>query len=61
MKYVYHESNIPNLENIKPHKSTHLKNWLYETPSKEIATIFLSPMGSDLYYYLNGNEITINQ
>lgn len=58
MKYVYHGSNISNLKVIKPHKSTHLNDWVYATPSKAIATIFLSPLHSDYYYYLSGNGIT---
>ena len=58
MKYVYHGSSIPNLKIIKPHRSTHLENWVYATPSKAIATIFLSPINSDYYYHLSGNGIT---
>lgn len=55
MKYVYHGSNISNLKKIKPNVSTHMKKWVYATPSKAIATIFLSSKGNDLYYYLGGS------
>ena len=56
MNYVYHGSSIPNLEVIKKHKSTHMKEWVYACHSKAIATIFLSPMHSDLFYSLSGDE-----
>ena len=55
MKYVYHGSNKSNLKTIKPNISTHMKKWVYATPSKAVATIFLSDKGSDLYYYLAGS------
>lgn len=55
MNYVYHGSSIPNLKYIEPNQSTHMKNWIYATPSKAIATIFLSSKGSDLFYSLSGN------
>ncbi len=54
MNYVYHGSSIPNLEVIKKHKSTHMKEWVYACHSKGIATIFLSKQGSDLFYSLFG-------
>lgn len=57
MKYVYHGSNVSNLDVIKPNKSTHMKEYVYATPSKAIATIFLSKKGNDLYYYLAGDGI----
>ncbi len=57
MKYVYHGSSISNLKIIKPNKSTHMKKYVYATPSKAIATIFLSNKGNDLYYYLAGDGI----
>ncbi len=57
-KWVYHGSHMPHLCVIKPHMSTHKKKWVYATPSKAIATIFLSPMHSDYYYYLSGNGIS---
>lgn len=53
MKYVYHGSSNSNLKIIKTHRSTHLENWVYATPSKAIATIFLSPINSDYYYHLS--------
>lgn len=55
MNYVYHGSSIPNLEVIKKHKSTHMKEWVYACHSKVVATIFLSPMHSDLFYSLSGD------
>ena len=57
MNYVYHGSNTPNLKTINKRKSTHMKEWVYATPSKAIATIFLSKKGGDLYYSLSGNGI----
>lgn len=57
MDYVYHGSSLPNLKIIKPHKSTHKKEWVYATPSKALATIFLSKNGSDLNYSLGGNGL----
>ena len=57
MEYVYHGSPKANLKIIKRNKSTHGHNWVYATLSKAIATIFLSPNGNDLYYYLAGDGI----
>ena len=57
MNFVFHGSSTPNLKVLKPNKSTHMKEWIYATPSKAIATIFLSKMGNDLYYSLSGNGI----
>ena len=57
MEYVYHGSSKANLKIIKRNRSTHMQNWVYATPSKAIATIFLSPLGNDLYYYLAGDGI----
>ena len=57
MNYVYHGSSIPNLKYIEPNQGTHMKKWVYATPSKAIATIFLSSKGSDLFYSLSGNGI----
>lgn len=62
MEYVYHGSNIKDLKVIKPKVSTHGKEYVYATTSKEVATIFLSSKGNDLYYYLgnpNKEEHTI--
>lgn len=62
MEYVYHGSNIKGLKVIKPSKSTHGKEYVYATTSKEVATIFLSSKGNDLYYYLgnpNKEEPTV--
>lgn len=55
MKYVYHGSLTPNLKIIRRNKSTHMKNWVYATYSKAVATIFLSHKANDLYYYLAGS------
>lgn len=57
-EYVYHGSHTPKLSVITPHMSTHKNKWVYATPSKAIATIFLSPMHSDYYYYLEGDGLT---
>ena len=57
MEYVYHGSPEANLKIIKRNKSTHMQNWVYATPSKAISTIFLSPLGNDLYYYLAGDGV----
>lgn len=57
MKYVYHGSSTPNLKVIKARKSTHMKKWVYACTSKAISTIFLSPLGNDLYYSLSGDGI----
>lgn len=57
MKYVYHGSSIPNLKIIKTNESTHMKKWVYACASKAISTIFLSPLGNDLYYSLSGDGI----
>ncbi|MGN1312499.1 MAG: hypothetical protein ACI4U4_05805 [Bacilli bacterium] len=57
MKYVYHGSSIPNLKIIKTNESTHMKKWVYACVSKAISTIFLSPLGNDLYYSLSGDGI----
>ena len=57
MKYVYHGSSIPNLKIIKTNESTHMKKWVYACVSKTISTIFLSPIGNDLYYSLSGDGI----
>ena len=56
MKYVYHGSYKTKLKVIRPNVSTHMKKWVYATPSFAIATIFLSNKGNDLYYYLGGSK-----
>ena len=60
MKYVYHGSNKSNLKVIEPNISTHMKNWVYATPSLAVATIFLSDTGNDLYYYLGGSGTKVS-
>ena len=57
MIYVYHGSSKPNLKIIKTNESTHMKKWVYACVSKAISTIFLSPLGNDLYYSLSGDGI----
>lgn len=57
MEYVYHGSPLKDLKIIKRNISTHNKKWVYATPSKAIATIFLSKKGNDLYYALSGDGI----
>lgn len=55
--FVFHGSSISNLKTIRPNESTHMNKWVYATPSKTIATIFLSKLGNDLYYSLSGDGI----
>lgn len=57
MRFVYHGTSLKDLDVIKPNVSTHMKRWVYATPSKAIATIFLSPLHSDLYYSLSGDGV----
>ena len=52
MKYVYHGSSVKNLKAIKP-----INKFVYATPVREIAIIFISPLGSDLYYSLFGDGV----
>lgn len=54
MGYVYHGSKIQGLDKIEKKVSTHGKEWVYATPSKAVATVFMSNGGSDLKYYLAG-------
>ena len=56
MDYVYHGSKIKGLKEIKRRKSTHQKEWVYATPSKVLATIFMGN-GNDLFYDLSGNGV----
>ena len=59
MEYVYHGSKEPGLKVMKPRNSTHQQKWVYASPSKAIATIFISNGGSDLYYHLGGMEVNL--
>lgn len=52
MKYVYHGTNIENIDILKTKNGI-----LYATPSKAIALIFLSKKGNDFYYYLSGDGV----
>lgn len=47
MKYVYHGSSQAGLKELKPHVSTHLKEWIYAAPDKVFAAIFLNKKGGD--------------
>ncbi len=53
MRHVYHGSNISFLKVIKKHNSTHKRNWVYASYSKEVALIFISKEGNDLFYSLS--------
>lgn len=53
MRHVYHGSNMPFLKVIKKHNSTHKRNWVYASYSKEVALIFISKQGNDLFYSLS--------
>ena len=52
MKYVYHGTSVKNLKVIKP-----INKFVYATPVRKIAIIFISPLGSDLYYSLFGDGV----
>ena len=53
MRHVYHGSNMSFLKVIKKHNSTHKRNWVYASYSKEVALIFISKQGNDLFYSLS--------
>lgn len=54
MNYVYHRSKTQGLKKIEKRKSTHQQEWVYATPSKTVATIFISNGGNDFNYSLSG-------
>lgn len=54
MEYVYHGSKTSGLKVIEPRVSTHLQNYVYASPSKCVATVFLASGGSDLQYLIGG-------
>ena len=54
MNYVYHGSKIQGLKKLYKRSSTHQQEWVYATPSKAVATIFISNGGSDFNYSLSG-------
>ncbi len=54
MKYVYHGSKIQGLKKLNKRSSTHRQEWVYATPSKVAAIIFISNGGNDLVYSLSG-------
>lgn len=54
MEYVYHGSRTKGLQKIERRSSTHGKSWVYASPNKVVATIFISNGGSDLDYNLGG-------
>lgn len=47
--YVYHGSLAQNLKILKPHQSTHGKNWVYATPDLAIAASFLIGAGDFVF------------
>ena len=53
MRHVYHGSNMSFLKVIKKHNSTHKRNWVYASYPKEVALIFISKQGNDLFYSLS--------
>ena len=55
MKNVYHGSQINDLKKLKKAKRTHNKEWVYATPHKAIAVIFICNKAGDLNYYLGSN------
>lgn len=54
MDYVYHGSKTQGLKKLEKRKSTHQQEWVYATPSKVVATIFISNGGNDFHYNLSG-------
>ena len=52
MNYVYHGSKIQGLKKLYKRSSTHQQEWVYATPSKAVATIFISNGGSDFNYVI---------
>lgn len=54
MKYVYHGSKIQGLKKLNKRSSTHRQEWVYATPSRVAAIIFISNGGNDLVYSLSG-------
>ena len=55
MEYVYHGSKIQGLKKLKTRSGTHRQEWVYATPSKAVALIFISNRGWDLNYRIDGN------
>lgn len=45
---LYHGSNNSNLDELKPHRSTHKKECIYATPSKAVALLFIGKGNGDL-------------
>ncbi len=45
---LYHGSSNSDLEELKPHRSTHQKNCIYATPSKAVALLFIGKGEGDL-------------
>lgn len=60
MDYVYHGSKIQGLKKLEKRSSTHQQEWVYATPSKAVATIFINNGGSDFFYSLGGIGTTEN-
>ena len=55
-KYVYHGSPNGGLTTLKPHKSTHMVEYVYATINPAIALIFAIEDHSDLYFDLRVRE-----
>jgi hypothetical protein len=58
MKVVYHCSQIQGLDEIKPHPSSHAKNWVYATKDLVMAAAFLGTTGGDLTCSVGRDEET---
>lgn len=54
LDYVYHGSKTHGLKKLEKRKRTHQQEWVYATPSKVVATIFISNGGNDFHYNLSG-------
>jgi len=55
MEHVYHGSKIHGLKKLEKRSSTHQQEWVYATPLKAVAVIFISNGGSDFNYDLSGS------
>jgi len=54
MNVVFHGSKTQGLKKLYRRSRTHQEEWVYATPSKAVATIFISNGGSDFNYNLSG-------
>ena len=55
MNCVYHGSKEVNLNIIERSVSTHKKDWVYGTPNKALALLFINNGNGDLSYMINWN------